>query len=138
MERFADQGVQDFARVFELLINDNNTGLVYHCTAGKDRTGLLTALILSALGVSEEVIMQEYLLSNYYRYEKMERNARLGAHVLGIEPESSRAIMDVRPNYLNASYVVIKSKYGSMQNYLQEGLGLRTEDLDKLKQLYLY
>ena len=138
MERFADQGVGDFAKIFELLLNEDNSGLVYHCTAGKDRTGLLTALILSALGVPEEVIMQEYLLSNYYRYDKMERNARLGAHILGIETEASRAIMDVRPNYLNAAYAAIKANYGSMDHYFKDGLGLSTEDLQKLKGLYLY
>lgn len=138
MERFADQGAQDFAQVFSLLLDEDNSSLVYHCTAGKDRTGLLTALILSSLGVSEEVIMQEYLLSNYYRHEKMERNARLGAHILGIETEASRAIMDVRPNYLNSSYKLMQSKYGSIQNYLQEGLGLSSQDLDRMKELYLY
>jgi protein-tyrosine phosphatase len=138
MERFADQGAQDFAKVFRLLLDEDKHSLVYHCTAGKDRTGLLTALILSSLGVSEEVIMQEYLLSNYYRYDKIERNARLGAHILGIETEASRAIMDVRPSYLNSSFTFIKSKYGSIQNYLQEGLGLSAEDLDKMKELYLY
>lgn len=138
MERFANQGTKDFAKVFQLLLDNNNSSLVYHCTAGKDRTGLLTALILTSLGVSEEVIMQEYLLSNYYRYHKIERNARLGAQILGIETEASRAIMDVRPNYLNASYKAIKSKYGSIQNYLQEGLGLSANDLDKMKELYLY
>ncbi|MDW3192935.1 MAG: tyrosine-protein phosphatase [Cytophagales bacterium] len=138
MERFADQGAKDFAKVFNLLLDEDNNSLVYHCTAGKDRTGLLTALILSALGVSEEVIMQEYLLSNYYRHEKMERNARLGAHILGIETAASRAIMDVRPNYLNSSYKLMKSKYGSIQNYLRDGLGLSTQDLDRMKALYLY
>ncbi len=138
MTRFADQGAQDFAKVFDLLLKEENTGLVYHCTAGKDRTGLLTALILYSLGVSEEVIMQEYLLSNYYRHDKMERNARLGAHILGIEPESSRAIMDVRSNYLNASWDLIKSNYGSINGYLQQGLGLSSRDLERMKELYLY
>ena len=138
MARFADQGVEDFAKIFRLLLDDDESSLVYHCSAGKDRTGLLTALILSSLGVPEEVIMKEYLLSNYYRYDKIERNARLGARILGIETAASRAIMDVRPNYLNASFGVIKSKYGSIQNYLQEGLGLSPQDLDRMKELYLY
>ena len=137
MERFAMQGHQDFAKVFELLLNEENSSIVYHCTAGKDRTGLLTALILSALGVADEVIMQEYLLSNYYRHEKMERNARLGAHILGIETESSRAIMDVRPNYLEASFHAIIEKYGSTEQYLQTAIGLEEQDLAKLRDLYL-
>ncbi len=138
MERFALEGAQDFGRVFELLLNEENTGLVYHCTAGKDRTGLLTALILYSLGVSEEVIMQDYLLSNYYRHDKIERNARLGAHILGIETEASRAIMDVRPNYLNASLNIIIKEYGSVDNYLESGLGLTSQDLVTLKNMYLY
>lgn len=138
MNRFALQGTQDFAKVFRLLLDDKNNSLVYHCTAGKDRTGLLTALILAALGVSEEVIMQEYLLSNYYRYDKIERNARLGAHIMGIETQSSRAIMDVRPNYLNASFMAIKSNYGSIEEYLVKGIGLSKQELQQLKRMYLY
>ncbi len=138
MTRFVEQGTPDFARIFDLLLERGENGVVYHCTAGKDRTGLLTALILAALGVDDETIRQDYLLSNYYRYDRIERNARLGAHILGIDGAASRAVMDVRLSYLQASFDAIIAEYGSIESYLKDGLGLDDQKRARLRELYLY
>ena len=137
MERFARDGVADFRKIFEILLDENNYPLVFHCTAGKDRTGLLSAFILHALGVDSEVVLNDYLLSNYYRYEKTERNARLGARILGIDTDSSRPIMEVRSSYLAASMNFIQKEYGSLEVYLHEELAIEEAEVEQLKKILL-
>ncbi|UTW61888.1 tyrosine-protein phosphatase [bacterium SCSIO 12741] len=137
MDTITVSGGEDFRKVFDLLLSDSTDALLYHCTAGKDRTGLMTTLILSSLGVSDSVIMQDYLLSNYYRYDKIERFTRLGARFLGIENESIRSVLEVRPEYLQASYAQIQKEYGSLDQYLRKAVGLTTEEINRLKERYL-
>ncbi|MEM9327069.1 MAG: tyrosine-protein phosphatase, partial [Bacteroidota bacterium] len=125
-------------QIFDMLLEEDSYPLVFHCTAGKDRTGLLSALILSALEVPQDVIFNEYLLSNYFRYDKIERNAKLGAWILGIDPVASRSIMDVRNEYLASSFEAIEREYGSLDRYFNEALDLTQEDLARLRELLLY
>ncbi len=138
MSKFAIEGAGDFAQIFGLLLDERNYPLLYHCSAGKDRTGLLTALILSSVGVPRDVIFDEYLLSNYFRYDRIERNARVGAWFVGIDPASSRPIMNVEAAYLQSSFDAIDREYGSVDSYLEEGLGLTPSDRETLKTLLLY
>ena len=137
MEKARKARVADFRKIFEILLDENNYPLVFHCTAGKDRTGLLSAFILHALGVDSEVVLNDYLLSNYYRYEKMERNARLGARILGIDTDSSRPIMEVRSSYLAASMNFIQKEYGSLEVYLHEELAIEEAEVEQLKKILL-
>ncbi len=136
--RFVNQATPQLRQVFDFLLSEQGTPLVFHCTAGKDRTGFTAAMILSSLGVSEKTIMDEYLLSNYYRHDLIERKAKLGARILGIDHTASRTIMDVRPSYLQAGFEEIRKEYGSTDKFLQDGIGLSMGELERLRELYLY
>lgn len=77
-----------FREVFAELLSPEEGAVLYHCTAGKDRTGVTTAMILMALGVSREVVMADYLLSNTYyapggRHEGLGRHQRVRPHAGG-------------------------------------------------------
>ncbi len=138
MLRFARDGKKDFGNIFKEILNTHpDSAIVYHCTAGKDRTGLMTALLLHSLDVDQRTIEDDYLLSNYFRYEKMEKNARLGAHIFGIENESLRPIMEVRTSYLQTSYDYINQEYGSIDQYL-ESMGIGEHEKNELKKRFLY
>lgn len=103
-----------------------------HCTAGKDRTGFSTAIILLALGVPESTVMEDYLLSNVYRAERNEQTlATLGA--LMRDPELLRPVLEVRPEYLQASFDTIGEVYGSLAAYLENGLGIDQATLERLR-----
>jgi protein-tyrosine phosphatase len=104
--------------------------LLIHCTAGKDRTGLAGALILSALGVSEEDIWKDYLLTN----QLYKRNST-GASTLS--PEVLKIVWEVQASFLEAALEVIQAEHGGMQNYLTQQLGLTPIAHQKLRQLYL-
>jgi protein-tyrosine phosphatase len=118
-----------FAELFEHLLSKPEP-LLFHCTAGKDRTGLAAALILSALGVSEKDIWQDYLLTN----QLYKRNST-GATTLS--PEVLRIVWEVQESFLNASLEVIEKDHGGMTNYLEQALKLSPAALQKLRATYL-
>ena len=118
-----------FAQLFEHLLA-NNQPLVFHCTAGKDRTGLAAALILHALGVCEADILQDYLLTNAL-YKRVHSASST------IDPEVMAIIWQVQEGFLLASLEVIEAEYGGVANYLRERLGLTPAAVHQLRSLYL-
>jgi protein-tyrosine phosphatase len=118
-----------FAEMFEHLLTTPEP-LLIHCTAGKDRTGLAGALILSALGVSEEDIWKDYLLTN----QLYKRNST-GASTLS--PEVLKIVWEVQASFLEAALEVIQAEHGGMQNYLTQQLGLTPTAHQKLRPRYL-
>lgn len=119
--------IQRYVDFFRLLQNENNTPLLFHCSAGKDRTGMGAALILYSLGVDEQTIFQDYLLSNKYLADKY-------AAYKQQYPELS-SLFEVKPEFLQAGLDQIKKDHGSVENYLTTILKV---DLDRMKKIYLY
>ena len=118
-----------FAQLFEHLL-DQPEPLLFHCTAGKDRTGLAAALVLYALGVSEADIWRDYLLTN----QLYKRNS-IGATALA--PDVLKIVWEVQESFLQASLEEIQATYGRVQNYLSDQLGLTPAALLRLQSLYL-
>lgn len=114
---YARQGLGD---VFRELANADGAAL-YHCTAGKDRTGWISAVLQSIAGVSQDDIMANYLATNAYT------EARVKATVETLPDnmkQSYGALMGVRASWLQAGLDQVIASYGSMDNYLKQGLGL--------------
>ncbi|MDC2864111.1 tyrosine-protein phosphatase [Bacillus sp. BP-3] len=128
-----------FVTFLELIQDANNLPIVNHCTAGKDRTGFASALLLLLLGVPEETIMEDYLLSNGFREQLNEKMmAFLGAQ---LQDEASieilSAMFEARVEYLQAAFDEIHNVYGSVDQYAEKGIGLTKEQLDDLRDLLL-
>ena len=120
-------------KIFKLLLEDNNKGILFHCSAGKDRTGVICAVILTILGFDKETIYKDYLLTNdnplYYKTiaEKM-------------PPETKEVFLDhfmAKREYLDATFKEIDKVYGSFDNFLKECCCLDEIKINKLKQKYL-
>lgn len=111
---------------FDLIQHKNKTPILFHCTAGKDRTGFATAMILSALDVDYDIIMNDYLSSNIFLEQKY-------GHILQIDP-NYKYLIDVLPEYLETSFTCIKDHFGTVENYLSNILSV---DLDLMKNIYL-
>jgi protein-tyrosine phosphatase len=118
-----------FAELFDHMLTKPEP-LLFHCTAGKDRTGLAAALILSALGVSEKDIWQDYLLTN----QLYKRNST-GATTLS--PDVLKIVWEVQESFLNAALDEIQTRHKGIQNYLRSQLGLTPAAQSKLQSLYL-
>lgn len=102
---------------------------VFHCTAGKDRTGFAAALLLSALGVERQAIMEDYLLTN----ELYVRPVSFGRH---IPPHISAVLWGVQPLFLEAAYSAVDT-FGGMETYLSDIIGLGPAERNLLTALYL-
>ncbi len=127
-----------YVQLMELLNDPKNIGLVQHCRAGKDRTGLGSAIILLTLGVDEKTIMDDYLLSNVYRAEATKK--MVDGMKQQIKDESMiagfTAIMSVQKEFLQAGLDEMKAKYGSIDLFLEKGLGITKQERDNLKAMY--
>ena len=104
--------------------------VVFHCTAGKDRTGVAAALVLLALGVPHETVMRDYLLTNEVFRPPWTPRAR-------IEPEVLQALWGVQAGYLEAAFEAIDEGFGGPERYLRREVGLGERQLDALAQRYL-
>jgi protein-tyrosine phosphatase len=109
------------------------TPILFHCTAGKDRTGWLSAIVLSALGVDREIVTADYLLTNERAAEGRgaESRAKLLALLSGLvgERQPVAPLLDVRREYLDAAFDQAEAEYGSMDAFLRDGLGADVEGL---------
>jgi len=112
--------------------------LLYHCTGGKDRTGWMTAIVLTALGVPRELVLRDYLLSNDFHrtgYTKL----RLDLVKTGIvrDPELLRPFLEQSATYLGAAFEEADRRYSSFEEYLTRGLGVSDGLLGQLRRAML-
>jgi protein-tyrosine phosphatase len=116
--------VAEYKLLVEHLLN-TDTGFLLHCTAGKDRTGFGAAVILSALGVPEDHIFDDYLLTNAATELFTVMKPRFEENFGGIVTEGDmRAVAGVQRDYLEAAIKTIHENFGGMPGYLEEiGLG---------------
>ncbi len=125
---FVRHSTHRFAQFFALLLaSDEPT--VFHCTAGKDRTGFAAALVLHALGASHEDVMRDYLLTN----ERLKPPAFAWR---GLEPEVARVLWGVRPEFLQAAFDAVSEDFGSVDAYLRDGLRVDDAARARLRRLY--
>lgn len=135
--------VEDFTPVYrewlKMLAEGDGKPLVFHCTAGKDRAGFAAAVLLLALDVPYETVMKDYLLSNVYSKAYIDRTALIfrAASFFQYDETAIRSLLSVRREYLQAAIDSIISKYGTLENYLEMGLGLDGVTRQKLKANYL-
>ncbi|MER6343544.1 tyrosine-protein phosphatase [Streptomyces sp. NPDC001595] len=119
-----------YSSVFADLSDGDADGVLYHCTAGKDRTGWASAALLTALGVPRETVMADYLASNDYRAEA---NAAMLAALPPAQAAVYKPLLDVRPEYLNSGFAEVREEFGSFAAYEREGLGLNAAELMRLR-----
>lgn len=126
---------KEYKELFSVLLNRNNYPAVIHCTSGKGRTGVVSALLLAALGVNDEVIMSDYRLSNdYFNIPKASRYA----YKLPVNSqEAITTIYSAKEDFLNAAREQIEAEYGSVQGYLKKGIGLSAEEIEQLRSILL-
>ena len=133
---YLEFGPTSWLRLFGILANEDNLPVVLHCTAGKDRTGVSTAFLLSILGVSREVIEADYLLTNL----DTERQADFIENTVGYPEGYDREIMisvagvpkDAMKDFLDG----VESKWGSAVGYLEE-IGVTQDQMDKIRNNFL-
>jgi len=129
-----------YKNFFNTLLEINlNEGLAFHCTQGKDRTGVALMLLLSVLGVKKERIIKKYM-----QFNKIKFHFRFWAFVgmtLFISPRLARhldKILGARKEYINAAYQTIEKEYQNIDNYISNVIGLSDDNIKQLRLKYLY
>ncbi|MBT2291365.1 tyrosine-protein phosphatase [Paenibacillus albidus] len=120
----------------ELLVEERAT-VLFHCAAGKDRTGVVCALILLTLGVQREVIIEDYELTNLALDGLMQRFLNNSKDYIEIVPDLDTIPNIMRATFIEAALDAIDEAYGSFEQYLLEGLGISADEIAKLQSKYL-
>ncbi len=129
---------EDYARMFEALLEQEDGAFLVHCSAGKDRTGFACALILHSLGVPEETVLEDYLLTNEtldidgYMVQLLRRYG----YDLSADRDGLMALIGVRPEYLEAAFDAIESEFAGVEHYLERAIGLDANARATLRERY--
>ncbi|MGV8907036.1 MAG: tyrosine-protein phosphatase [Acetobacterium sp.] len=132
-------GQNAYHEFFQKLLAHEDGAFLFHCTGGKDRTGVATVLLLTALGVDRNTIIEDFTLTNDFNaktidYVVSEAEKRTtDAQTI----EGMTAVAGVNQSYMEKMLDTIDEKYGSMNSFLKEAIGLTDKDITKLQDLYL-
>ncbi len=129
--QFATKFYPQYAAMFERLIRPENLPALVHCTAGKDRAGFASAMILRVLGVPQETVMEDFLLTNHYTARATDRQLFMIKlfSLFRTDTEALRPLFGVEPAYLQAAFDAIDSSYGDFDTYRRDALGLDDAEL---------
>jgi protein-tyrosine phosphatase len=111
--------------------------LMYHCGAGKDRTGWLSAIVLSTLGVDRETVFEDYVLTNEVTAPDIEKLLAILGERRGVPAEILQPVLAADPAYLSEAFSAVDELYGTLDGYLRDGLGLDDEELTALRRRLL-
>lgn len=126
----AENSQAELRRVFGVFLEESSVCTLYHCTAGKDRTGVISALLLSMVGVELEDIMADYEVTNTH-LRKIYRNIK------HIAPEIPISMIESAPINIEEFINHINENYGGAVEYLLN-IGLTSSEIGKLKTKFLY
>ena len=134
--------VTEFTPVYRRFVGEllaaRGAPVLFHCTAGKDRTGFAAAIVLRLLGVPEEVIVADYMRSREYSLAARRRDLLLLRLLKGPATTALvRALLGVEAAYLQAAFEAIAREYGSFAAYARDGLGLGDAEIAQLRDALL-
>jgi protein-tyrosine phosphatase len=125
-----------FRKLFVEIASEDNLPALFHCTTGKDRTGWVAAALLSLLDVPEEVIFEDFLRSNDFILPAYQGHT--DAFVAGGgEAAIPRALFGVKSEYLEAAFDEMRTRYGTIEGYFSEALGIDAAGQESLRYLFL-
>ena len=133
---YLEFGPTSWLRLFGILANESNLPVVLHCTAGKDRTGVSTAFLLSILGVSRDVIEEDYLLTNLDTERQADFIERTVGYPDGYDRKKMINIAGVPNDAMKDFLDGVESKWGSVVEYLEK-IGITKNQMDKIRQNFL-
>jgi protein-tyrosine phosphatase len=137
-KRLHEEQRDTYAALFDRLLA-SEVPLLFNCAAGKDRTGVAAALILSALGVPRETVVEDYVLSDRYSeplFALLCRNPRYGLNA-DTPRETWLPMTRAYPEYIESTLDTLGQSYGSVEAYLDQELGVDRAAIDRLRDTLL-
>lgn len=125
-----------FAKAFDVFMEEDNYPILVNCSMGKDRTGYLTAMLMLALGVPEETVVKDYMASN--DNIKIGNLAYMARDLSSDAQETITTLVTVDEGLIDLVLKRIRKEYGSVDKYLTKGLGLTDKKRSTLKEILLH
>ena len=135
----SDYASSQYAKVFETVVAQKGAPVLWHCTSGKDRCGFCSALMLAALGVDDNAILDDYAESeNSYRkpLEAMTAKGRESG-MTDEQLDILHFLVSVKREYLEIPLKRINAEYGSLLNFITQRMHVPTATIDALREYYL-
>jgi protein-tyrosine phosphatase len=136
--QFVVEFTPQFRQFIDTVLEANGAPVLWHCSAGKDRTGFATAILLRILGVPEDVVMGDYLASKQPALEARRGQLLLLRLFKGEEAADKLSVMmGVEPAWLAAAFEEVDKRWGGFDDYVRDGLQLDQQDIARLRQALL-
>ena len=133
-------GISGYRKFFDILLSsEDGKAVLWHCTSGKDRTGLGAMLILTVLGVDEKTILEDYMLTNRYNKSRIDNTRKLILE----SNEDNRLVENIAlfggvyEKFMTIALDHLKENYGSVMGYIKSALVISDSDISELKHKYL-
>ncbi len=126
----------EFAQAMDIFLNKDNYPILFNCTLGKDRVGFLAALLLISVGIPEETVMYDYMLTNDFinlqQYKPLVEQLSYDAQ------EALTVLLTTNESFLGLALRKIEKDYGSVEKYLQKELNITEKEQNQLKEIILF
>ena len=136
-----DKAKAAFREFFRIIRDaDENRSVLWHCTSGKDRTGIASMLILTVLGIDEKTVIDDYLLTNEFNRKEIEQTEKLFRSLGFDENMCEKAVLafsGVKDTFMKNLISHLKNRYGSVKGYIQTALDVTDEDIRIIRKKYL-
>lgn len=136
----SESAKKGFAEFFQILLdNEEGKAVLWHCTGGKDRTGTAAVLLLSALGVDEDTILDDFALTNEFFKGKIDYMGAEAAKKTDDQEiiDGVRTLTGVSRDFMKKMIDYLTDEYGSVENFIIEELNVSKDDIVKLQDMYL-
>ena len=136
----SESAKKGFAEFFQILLdNEEGKAVLWHCTGGKDRTGTAAVLLLSALGVDEDTILDDFALTNEFFKGKIDYMGAEAAKKTDDQEiiDGVRTLTGVSRDFMKKMIDSLTDEYGSVENFIIEELNVSKDDIVKLQDMYL-
>ena len=134
--------INNYTHVYEDFLRgliDEDGPTLFHCTAGKDRAGFAAAITLIALGVSKEDVIEDYMKTNIFTKDKIDEmidKIKLMS-LYQADAEILRPLIGVERIYIETAFKTAEEKYGSLENFIREGLNISDDEIQILRNKFV-
>ncbi|MBR4451721.1 MAG: tyrosine-protein phosphatase [Clostridia bacterium] len=134
-----DFALSQLSKAIKLIINNRKGAVLFHCTAGKDRTGIVSAIILKLLNVGTDEILRDYLLTNEVSAKNAEKYSKLARVFMRNSKIADKTyeVFLAKEEYIKSAYDAMAEKFGSFDNFVENGLGITREEIESFREYIL-
>ena len=136
-----EYSVSQYERFVHILLENHSKGILWHCTAGKDRAGFASVIVQELLGISREDITEDYLYTNVCLAPEIKALTDMFLSVPGVKAEAAvkavKYVFGANIELLNAAYAAVEKVYGTFENYLRKALHVTSEEQERFRDMYL-